>query len=158
MLEKGDKTPASLKLVDEQGDALKLKDFIGSWVVVYFYPRDDTPGCTIEAEGFRDHEKKFEKLNTKILGVSKDTCASHQKFITKRKLTFTLVADEEHALMESFGTWGERKFMGRTYMGTSRSTFLLDPKGRVAHVWEKVKPLGHPEDVLGVLQALMDEK
>lgn len=95
--------------------------------------------------------KEFTKCNAVVLGVSKDACVSHKKFIEKKDLNFTLVADEEHVLMEAFGTWGERKFMGRTYMGTSRSTFLIDPSGTVAYVWEKVKPAGHPEEVLTVL-------
>jgi peroxiredoxin Q/BCP len=107
-----------------------------------------------EAEQFRDHQKEFAKLNTKVLGVSKDSCTSHKKFVEKKDLNFTLVADESHALMEAFGVWGERKFMGRTYMGTSRTTFLIDPKGNVAEIWEKVKPDGHAEEILHTLQAL----
>jgi thioredoxin-dependent peroxiredoxin len=119
-----------------------------------FYPKDLTPGCTIEAEQFRDNEAAFKKLNARILGVSKDSCASHQKFKQKKELAFTLIADENHELMEAFGVWGERKFMGRTYMGTSRSTFLIDTDGTVAHVWETVKPLGHAAEVLAILKEL----
>lgn len=152
MLTTGDKAPLDLKLANETGEMFTLSDYLGKWVLVYFYPRDNTPGCTLEAEGFRDHLDEFKRCNTVVLGVSKDSCSSHQKFIEKKQLTFTLVADEEHALMEAFGTWGERKFMGRTYMGTSRSTFLIDPKGVVAHVWEQVKPAAHPEEVLAVIK------
>ncbi len=154
MLHKGDKAPLSLLLTDEQGETFTLQDHAGSWVVVYFYPRDNTPGCTVEAEGFRDKQDVFKKKGAVILGVSKDTCASHQKFVEKKELNFTLVSDETHALMEAFGTWGEKKFMGREYMGTSRSTFLLDPKGTIVHVWEKVKPVGHAEEVLKAIDEL----
>jgi thioredoxin-dependent peroxiredoxin len=154
MLTTGDSAPLDISILDENGVARTLREYAGSWVVVYFYPKDNTPGCTLEAEGFRDMQSAFKKFNTYIVGVSKDTCASHQKFIGKKKLTFTLISDSEHALMEAFGTWGKRSFMGKTYMGTSRSTFLLDPKGTVAHVWEKVKPLGHPDEVLAVVRGL----
>jgi peroxiredoxin Q/BCP len=153
MLQKGDRAPLDLTLTDQDEAQVTLHDFLGSWVVVYFYPKDLTPGCTIEAEQFRDHADAFEKLNAKVLGVSKDSCSSHKKFIAKKDLTFSLIADEEHLLMEAFGVWGERKFMGRTYMGTSRSTFLIDPEGTVAHVWETVKPANHAQEVLEVLQA-----
>jgi peroxiredoxin Q/BCP len=151
MLQVNDNAPLDVVLMDENGDKFTLCDLLGGWVVVYFYPKDDTPGCTIEAEGFRDMQEAFKKLGARVLGVSKDNCASHQKFIDKKKLTYTLVADEDHSLMEAFGTWGERSFMGRTYMGTSRSTFLIDPKGKVVHVWEKVKPIDHAKDVLEVI-------
>lgn len=154
MLTKNDTAPLDVPMTDENGTACTLRDYMGSWVVVYFYPKDNTPGCTIEAEGFRDAQKAFETLGARVIGVSKDTCASHQKFIEKKKLTFTLVSDTEHALMEAFGTWGERSFMGKTYMGTSRSTFLIDPAGKVVRVWESVKPLGHPDEVLAVLQEI----
>lgn len=146
--------PLDVALVDENGARFTLRELLGSWAVVYFYPKDDTPGCTLEAEGFRDHASAFKELGVRVLGVSKDTCASHRKFIEKKKLVFTLVADTEHVLMEAFGTWGERTFMGRTYMGTSRSTFLVDPQGKVAEVWEKVTPVGHPQEVLATVRAL----
>lgn len=156
MLKSSQQPPLDLPLVNEQGQSFTLRDLLGSWVVVYFYPKDDTPGCTLEAEGFRDRASDFAKLGARVLGVSKDSCASHQKFIAKKKLPFTLVADVDHALMEAFGTWGQRKFMGRTYMGTSRSTFLINPSGTIVEVWETVKPLGHPEEVLNALRARID--
>ncbi len=153
MLAVGDQVPRELRMTDENGTVGTLGDLAGSYLVVYFYPKDLTPGCTVEAEQFRDALPQLEALNAKVLGVSKDSCQSHMKFKEKKGLTFTLVADTEHELMEAFGVWGERKFMGRTYMGTSRSTFLISPEGVVLHVWEKVNPLGHAEDVLTVLRA-----
>ena len=146
--------PLDVPMIDESGATRTLQEFLGSWVVVYFYPKDNTPGCTLEAEGFRDLQDSFRNHNAHIIGVSKDTCASHKKFIDKKKLTFTLVADTDHVLMEAFGTWGERSFMGKKYMGTSRSTFLINPEGKIAHVWETVKPAGHPEEVLATLKEL----
>jgi peroxiredoxin Q/BCP len=154
MLQVTDTAPLDLVVHDENGEEVTLRDYLGKWVVVYFYPKDNTPGCTLEAEGFRDMQEDFGKHNAVVLGVSKDSCASHQKFIDGKKLNFTLVADTEHELMEAFGTWQKKKFMGREYMGTSRSTFLLDLEGAIAHVWESVKPSGHPEEVLSVLEDL----
>ena len=154
MLHVGDTVPGDMRITNESGEEKALRDYMGSWLVVYFYPKDNTPGCTIEAEAFRDIQDEFAKLGARILGVSKDTCTSHQKFIAKKKLPFTLIADTDHALMEAFGTWGERAFMGRKYMGTSRSTFLIDPTGNVARVWEKVTPLGHAQEVLVALREL----
>lgn len=154
MLAPGDKAPRDVVIVDEQAQPASLADYAGRYVVVYFYPRDLTPGCTIEAEEFRDKAEEFRSLNAIVVGVSKDTCASHQKFIAKKELTFTLWSDAEHKLMDAFGTWGERKFMGRTYMGTARSTFLVGPDGVIVHVWESVKPLGHAEEVLAHLRSL----
>jgi thioredoxin-dependent peroxiredoxin len=154
MLQSNVTAPLDIPMVDEQGTVRTLREFLGSWVVVYFYPRDNTPGCTVEAEGFRDMQDEYTARNVQVLGVSKDSCASHQSFIAKKKLTYTLIADTEHTLMDAFGTWGERKFMGRTYMGTSRTTFLIDQTGVIRHVWEKVSPIGHAKDVLHVLQSL----
>jgi peroxiredoxin Q/BCP len=146
--------PLDIACRNERGELFTLRDHLGSWVVVYFYPKDNTPGCTLEAEGFRDLSSEFKACDAVVFGVSKDTCASHQKFIEKKALTFSLIADTEHALMDGFGVWGERKFMGKTYMGTSRSTFLIDPEGVIVYVWEDVKPLQHPQEVLEKLQAL----
>ena len=154
MLTQGDIVPLDVPIQDEEGRVRSLREYLGRWLVVYFYPKDNTPGCTIEAEGFRDMQAAFEKHGAAIVGVSKDSCASHQKFMAKKQLTFTLVADTEHSLMEAFGTWGERSFMGRSYMGTSRSTFLVDPQGVVARVWEKASPNGHAKEVLEVLTEL----
>ena len=122
MLSIGDTAPLDMVLTNEAGETFTLRDHLGAWVVLYFYPRDNTPGCTLEAEGFRDHLDAFKKLNAVVLGVSKDSCSSHQKFIEKKQLTFTLVADEEHALMEAFGTWGERKFIAKEFQSPLRQT------------------------------------
>jgi len=154
MLQVNDTAPLDIKVLNEAEQEVSLRDHLGSWVVVYFYPRDNTPGCTLEAEGFRDMKLKFSRRKAVILGVSKDSCKSHQKFIDGKKLNFSLVADTKHELMEAFGTWQKKKFMGREYIGTTRSTFLVDPEGTIVHVWESVKPAGHPEEVLQVLQEL----
>lgn len=148
MLQKGDTAPLDVAVHNHKGETISLRDLLGQWVVLYFYPKDDTPGCTTEAKGFRDYAKEFAKHNTAVIGVSKDTPGKHQKFIDKYELNFDLWADEEHALMDACGVWGEKQFMGRTYMGTSRSSFLIDPDGKIAAVWEKVKPAEHPAEVL----------
>ncbi len=152
MLHPGDTVPLDLAFRDERNEPLTLRQFLGSWLVVYFYPKDSTPGCTVEAEGFRDRIDEFAALGAKVVGVSRDSCESHQRFIAKKSLNFTLIADTDHALMSKFGTWGKREFMGRTYLGTSRSTFLIDPEGRVSAVWQTVKPAGHAQEVLGKLR------
>lgn len=152
MLQAGEKAPIKVKITDQDGKEVSLADYAGKWIVVYFYPRDNTPGCTTEACSFRDSNAVLKKAGAVVIGVSKDTEKSHQKFIEKQSLNFPLWADPDHKLMEAFGTWQKRKFMGREYMGTTRSTFLIDPKGKIVHVWEKVKPAGHAEDVLHVLQ------
>lgn len=158
MLREHSPAPLDIPCIDEHGASLTLRAYIGRWVVVYFYPKDNTPGCTIEAEEFREHLPEFTALHAAVIGVSKDTCASHKRFIAKKNLTFTLIADTNHALMDAFGTWGERSFMGKTYMGTSRSTFLLDPTGTIVRAWETVRPAGHPADVLAALRAIQSER
>ncbi len=133
---------------DGNGDTVKLKDLRGQKVALYFYPKDDTPGCTKEACSFRDAFKDFKKRGIKVLGVSVDSEASHKKFATKYKLPFTLVSDPDHSIADSYGVYGEKKFMGRTYMGVKRMTFLIDEKGRIKKVFEKVKPEEHAQEVL----------
>lgn len=152
MLEKGRKAPDKVFVQDHANKDVSLADLLGKWVVLYFYPKDDTPGCTKEAIGFRDFANKLKRSGAVVVGVSKDKPKSHQKFIDKYSLNFTLWSDPEHLLMEAFGTWQEKRFMGRTYMGTTRSTFLIDPQGKIMHVWEEVKPEGHAEEVLEVLK------
>jgi len=147
MVKEGTTAPA-FKTKDDNGEDVSLKDFKGQKVVLYFYPKDDTPGCTKEACSFRDAYSKFKKQGIKLLGVSPDSEASHQKFITKYKLPFTLLADRDHAIAEAYGVWGEKKFMGRTYMGVLRTTFLIDEKGKIKKVFEKVKPEDHATEVL----------
>jgi len=133
---------------DANGELLRLKDLRGQKVVLYFYPKDDTPGCTKEACSFRDEFAEFKKRDIKVLGVSVDSEASHKKFAAKYKLPFTLLADPDHSIADAYGVYGEKKFMGRTYMGVKRITFLIDEKGKVKKVFEKVKPEEHAKDVL----------
>jgi peroxiredoxin Q/BCP len=133
---------------DANGEIVRLKDLRGQKVVLYFYPRDDTPGCTKEACSFRDAFAQFKRRNIRILGVSVDSEASHSKFTAKYKLPFTLLADREHAIADAYGVYGEKKFMGRTYMGVKRITYLIDEKGKIKKVFEKVKPDEHASEVL----------
>ena len=147
MLKEGSAAPA-FKTTDANGEAVSLKDLRGQKVVLYFYPKDDTPGCTKEACSFRDAFSQFKKKGIAVLGVSPDKEASHQKFITKYKLPFTLLADADRSIAEAYGVWGEKKFMGRTYMGVHRTTFLIDEKGKIKKIFEKVKPEDHASEVL----------
>jgi len=133
---------------DANGEIVRLKDLRGQNVVLYFYPRDDTPGCTKEACSFRDAFAQFKRRNIRILGVSVDSEASHSKFTAKYKLPFTLIADPDHAIADAYGVYGEKKFMGRTYMGVKRITYLIDEKGKIKKVFEKVKPEEHAQEVL----------
>lgn len=147
MLKEGTMAP-DFTLKDANGEAVRLKDLRGQKVVLYFYPKDDTPGCTKEACSFRDAFADYKKRNIKVLGVSLDSEASHQKFANKYKLEFTLLADPDHAIADAYGVYGQKKFMGRTYMGVKRMTFLIDEKGKVKKVFEKVKPEEHAQEVL----------
>ena len=147
MLKEGTVAP-DFTLKDANGEAVRLKDLRGQKVVLYFYPKDDTPGCTKEACSFRDAFADYKKRNIKVLGVSLDSEASHKKFADKYKLPFTLLADPDHAIADAYGVYGQKKFMGRTYMGVKRMTFLIDEKGKVKKVFEKVKPEEHAGEVL----------
>ena len=147
MLKEGSTAPA-FKTKDANGEIVSLKDLRGQKVVLYFYPKDDTPGCTKEACSFRDAFSQFKKKGIAVLGVSPDSEASHQKFVTKYKLPFTLLADTDKSIAEAYGVWGEKKFMGRTYMGVRRTTFLIDEKGKIKKIFEKVKPEDHASEVL----------
>ena len=146
-LKEGDKAP-DFAVTDEAGKTVRLKDLRGKKFVLYFYPKDDTPGCTKEACSFRDSFSKFKKKGIEVFGVSLDSEKSHQKFIGKFSLPFRLLADTERKLSDSFGTYGEKKFMGRTYMGVNRMTFLIDEKGKIKKIFSKVKPEEHAEEVL----------
>ena len=146
-LKTGDIAP-DFTLPKDNGGEIALSSFTGRKVVLYFYPKDDTPGCTKEACSFRDTFAKFKKRGIAVLGVSPDSEASHKKFETKYKLPFTLLADKDHAIADAYGVWGEKKFMGRTYMGVHRTTFLIDEKGKIKKVFEKVKPEDHASEVL----------
>ncbi len=147
MLKEGSTAPA-FKTKDANGETVSLKDLRGQKVVLYFYPKDDTPGCTKEACSFRDAFSQFKKKGIAVLGVSPDKEASHQKFVAKYKLPFTLLADTDKSIAEAYGVWGEKKFMGRTYMGVHRTTFLIDEKGKIKKIFEKVKPEDHANEVL----------
>ena len=149
----GDKAP-DFKTLASNGQTVSLKDFKGKNVVLYFYPKDDTPGCTVEACGFRDSNKLLKAENAVILGVSPDGVKSHEKFIQKFKLPFLLLADEDKKICESYGVWVEKSMYGRKYMGVARETFVIDKDGKIAKIFEKVKPEGHNQEVLEVLQSL----
>ena len=142
----GGKAPA-FALPDQDGRVARLGDFAGSWVVLYFYPKDDTPGCTTEACEFTDGIEAFEKLEAVVLGCSPDTPDSHRRFIAKHDLKITLLSDPDHAVMEAYGAWGEKSTYGRTTMGVIRSTVLIDPRSKVAFHWPNVKAAGHAEKV-----------
>ncbi len=154
MLAVGQKAPLTIQLHDDSGSDVSLHDLLGSYVVLYFYPKDDTPGCTIEACDFRDAQSDFQKMGVKVIGVSKDPLASHQKFKANHRLNFPLWMDTEHELAEAFGIWVEKSFMGKKYMGMERSTFVIDPKGLIVKVWPKVNSLGHAQEVLAAVTQL----
>lgn len=135
-------------LPDENGKLHKLSDYKGKWVVLYFYPKDDTPGCTKEACGFRDGLNQLEKIGVVVLGVSKDSPRSHLKFKEKYHLNFSLLSDESKEMMQAYGAWGEKSFMEQKFMGTLRKTYLIDPNGEVRKVYEKVDPTKHSEEIL----------
>ena len=147
MLKEGTVAP-TFTANNANGETVRLKDLRGRKVVLYFYPKDDTPGCTKEACSFRDAFADFRKRDIEVLGVSVDSEASHKKFTAKYKLPFTLLADPDHSIADAYGVYGEKKFMGRTYMGVKRITFLIDEKGKIKKVFEKVNPEEHAREVL----------
>jgi thioredoxin-dependent peroxiredoxin len=149
-LKEGDKAPEFTAL-GQEGETISLSDFSGQHVVLYFYPRDDTPGCTKEACAFRDEFAAFSKKGVVVLGVSVDPQHSHKKFATKYKLPFRLLADEKQKIVQAYGVWGEKRFMGRKYMGTHRVTFLIGPDARIQKIWPTVKPEEHAKEVLAAL-------
>lgn len=141
-------------LPDQNGKDHKLSDYKGSWVLVYFYPKDDTPGCTKEACSIRDNFPKFKKSKAIVLGVSVDSVKSHAKFAEKYDLPFILLSDEDKKVVKKYGVWAKKKFMGKEYMGTVRTSFLIDPAGKIAKIYEKVNPETHAEEVLKDLQKI----
>lgn len=153
LLNEGDKAP-DFTLEDQHGSEHRLSKQEG-WVLLYFYPKDDTPGCTKEACGIRDNWAAFEELGVQVFGVSTDPVSSHLKFAEKYELPFTLLADEAREVVELYGVWGLKKFMGREYMGTNRVSYLINPDGEIAKVYEKVKAAGHAAEVLEDLKTLM---
>ena len=153
MVKEGTAAPA-FNTTDANGEPVNLKDFRGKKVVLYFYPKDDTSGCTAEACAFRDSLPDFSKVKAAIVGISRDSVESHDKFKKKFHLTFPLVSDEDGKVCEAYGTWVEKSMYGRKYMGIERSTFLIDEKGVIRAIWRKVKVPGHAEDVLKAAAAL----
>ena len=149
----GDKAPA-FSLKNTEGKTVKLSDFKGKKVVLYFYPKDNTPGCTKEACGFRDDFAQLKKRGVEVLGVSGDDQNSHQKFTEKFSLPFTLLSDPDHEMMEKYGAWGEKNMYGKKSMGVLRITYIIDEEGKIAHLFKKVKTDTHSQDVLKVIDAM----
>ncbi len=145
-------------LPDYEGKEHCLHDYLGKWVVLYFYPKDNTSGCTKEAKGFTEMRGEFEKLGAVIIGVSKDSPKSHAKFIEKHNLKILLLSDEEHKVLEKYGAWGKKKNYGREYFGTIRTTFLIDHEGKIVKVWRNVRVNGHVEKVLEELKKFVEVK
>jgi peroxiredoxin Q/BCP len=153
VVEEGQEAP-DFTLPDQEGNPVTLSDLRGQPVVLYFYPKADTPGCTTQACGIRDHRADYERSGAKVLGASPDTVTAQRKFADKYGLDFTLLADENHEVAELYGVWGEKKMYGKTYMGVERSTFVIDPDGKVAKVLPKVSPKTHDAVVLEALGEL----
>jgi len=153
MIKENTKAP-NFALPSTNGENQKLKDLLGKYVVIYFYPKDDTPGCTIETNDFNKLLPKFKKLNCEIFGISKDTIKSHDKFREKFKIKFDLLSDEEIKVLKKYKVWGKKKFMGREFMGIIRSTILIDKKGKIVKVWDNVKVKDHAKEVLETLKSL----
>lgn len=141
-------------LLDQDGKVHSLSDYRGKWLILYFYPKDFTPGCTNEACNFRDASAEFTNRGVNIVGISKDSVASHKKFAEKYHLKFSLLSDPEHSVIESYGAWGPKKFMGREFFGTIRNTVLINPKGKIVKEYKKVNPIVHSSEILEDLKHL----
>lgn len=135
-------------LPDQEGTIHKLSDYLGKWVVVYFYPKDDTPGCTVEACQFRDRSSDLTALGAAILGISKDSISSHKKFAEKHRLNFPILSDESKEIIKAYGAWGEKKFMGKVFDGVLRNTYLIDPEGNLYKTYKNVSPLVHTSEII----------
>ena len=153
MLEAGDKAP-DFTLPDQHGNGVKLSSLKGGPVVLYFYPKADTPGCTTQACGIRDRRAEYDAIGATVLGVSPDAPSKIEKFDTKHSLGFTLLGDEDHSVCEAYGTWVEKSMYGKKYMGVQRATFIIDSKGKIAHVIPKASPKTHDDEVLAALAEL----
>jgi len=153
VLEVGDRAPA-IKLKNQDGEIISLSDLKGKPVVLYFYPKDDTSGCTKEACNFRDEFPKFGKLNAEIIGISADSVDSHKKFADKYKLPFNLLADEKKEIVEKYGVWKEKNMYGRKYMGIERTTFIIDANGKISKIFPKVKVDDHNKEIMDALKEL----
>ena len=156
-LEIGDLAP-SFTLSDSFDKKISLEDFKGKWVVLYFYPKDDTPGCTLEAMTFSKDHDKFKELGASVVGISKDNTGSHINFISKYRLTIDLLSDKNHKVIEKYGAWSKKKLFNNVYYGIQRSTFLIDKEGKIAFIWPKVKVLGHSKKVLDKIKELSKKK
>lgn len=141
-------------LPDETGTVRSLSDYRGSWMVVYFYPKDDTPGCTIEACSFRDNLARLTSLGVAVIGISKDSVKSHRKFADKFSLPFPLLSDESKETIKAFGAWGKKKFMGREFEGILRNTYVIDPEGEIRKTYEKIDPKTHVDEILADIAAM----
>lgn len=149
------KPAPDFSLPDQNGDIRSLKDFAGKWVVLYFYPKDDTPGCTAEACSFRDERESIAVIgNAEVVGVSKDSVKSHKKFADKFGLNFTILSDEPHEVIEAYGAWQEKSMFGKKYMGIQRMTVIIDPSGMIVKEYPKVNPVKHAAEIIRDLQAL----
>lgn len=155
MIKIGEKA-IDFSLPNKEGRLISLKDFLGKWVILYFYPKDNTSGCTLEAIEFTSLVKEFEKINAVILGVSKDSVKSHHNFAMKHSLNIELLSDESASVIKAYGAWGKKKMYGKEYEGTIRSTFIINPDGYIAYVFEDVNPKGHAEEVLKKLKELQE--
>ena len=153
MIEIGSEAP-DFRLDSDDDDSVSLRDFRGMWVVLYFYPKDNTSGCTTEAREFSEHVPDFEAMKVLVLGISPDTAASHKKFREKQKLSVKLLSDPERKVLKAYGAWGLKKSYGKEYEGVVRSTVVIDPEGIVRKVWPKVKAAGHAKEVLDILKGL----
>lgn len=153
MLQAGDRAP-DFTLDDQAGERITLSGYRGSWMVLYFYPRDNTPGCTLEARDFTCLQEEFAELGVRILGVSRDSAESHRKFSERQSLTLTLASDPDHVVMEAYGAWREKKMYGKIGLGVIRSTFLIDPQGMIVRSWYNVRAKGHAAAVLACCHEL----
>lgn len=143
-------------LPNQDNAEIALQDFQGSWIVIYFYPKDKTPGCTMEACDFRDKMESFNAMGAVVLGISPDSAKTHQSFIAKESLNFTLLSDTQKSVLKIYGAWGLKKLYGKEYEGVIRSTFLINPQGKIAYIWKNVKVKGHIEEVFAKLKELQD--
>lgn len=147
----------SFSLINQDGQKVTMKDFVGHWLVLYFYPKDDTPGCTKEACEFTSHLKYFTELKAKVFGISPDSVESHKKFIKKHDLKVELLSDPDHKVLAKYGAWGEKSMYGKKYEGVIRSTVIIDPQGLIAYHWPKVSPVGHANEVGNKLVELSED-
>lgn len=150
-----DQNAPEFSLPDQKGKMHSLSGYRGKWILLYFYPKDDTPGCTKEACAIRDNYPQFKKLKIQVFGVSADPVAKHEKFALKHELPFTLLSDQDKEVIKKYGAWGKKKFMGREYQGIHRISFLINPQGKIAKIYPKVKPAEHAEEVLDDLASLL---